>query len=451
MSKPILISINDKNIQLSLYFCLIKKLRNEEMNIIKGFKHLVKDSIIKSVNIVLPGSHFYSFLLSAIHSVWMIIFSLLWLTQFYLFDNFDFMNDVMDYKSLFNNQKTDTESIVKLQNDYLLLNCTLNNRIIPLDNDGKINTVITDRKELARVLNILDENSEKIKYIICDIIFDIKDNDNDSTLQSVISRLNNKGKIIMPYFLADYNQKAFIYPVFNGSIGLSQYQTSLLNDGFLKFSYILPDTLKQIPLLAYEKTTGTKMIKKKFLGISYYSMNGDWCLNTIIPNFKYSLTDLIPDETYYDMGYFIPEIIRDNQMVIIGDFEGTKDFHQSIVDKVTGSLIVLNSLEALHNGDNKLSFFYLTLLFAFFLIISYHTFFKKRISHYLSLKSKSNEVVIFIRSKINYITILFLTLISIVFFQFYFDLFIILGYFAFIEFMIWLITHFKKVQIVKKK
>jgi hypothetical protein len=224
---------------------------------------------------------------------------------------------------------------------------------------------------------------------------------------------------------------------------LAQYRTSFLNTQYLKFSFISFDTLKHIPLVAYEDITGKKMVNRKFWGINYYTLERKWCLNTIIPEFRYTSNNVIPDFTVFDLGFFTADLLGSNQIVFIGDFEGVRDRHHSMIDEVAGPLIVINAFESLIHGDNLIKLPYLMLLFMFFMIISYHTFYKDRLKQYKSEAGKSGIIFEFLWSNINYILILILSLASMLFFHHYIHLFILLSYFAFIELVIALIRKIK--------
>lgn len=362
----------------------------------------------------------------------MIAFSLLWLVHINMFDGFDLMNDVMDYRDLLTKNILNVQSDSDIKTKYLLINTSNNNQLIAADNDNQINMVITDREKLTRVLNILNDNSWQIKYIICDIFFGEADTVHDNDLEDVLTLLDRKMKLIIPYYIAE-DEDFIHYPIFEANHGLSQYKPSFLNTQYLKFSYISYDTIKQMPLIVYEDITGRSMNRREFSGVNYYTIGGKWCLNTIIPEFRYTSYDLIPDETLFDLGFFRADQIGKDQIVIIGDFEGVRDKHHSIVDQVAGPLIIVNALEALMHGDNMVEIPYLLLLFLFFTLISYHTFYKTRIKKYLSENRKPRFIIDYLRSNINYLLILLLTLVSMLFFHHYFHLFILLGYFAVIE------------------
>ena len=373
----------------------------------------------------------------------MIIFSLLWLGHINMFDGFDFMRDFMGYRDLLTKSIFNIRSGSDIKTKYLLINTSNNNQLLALDNDNQINTVITDRKELVKVLNILNDNSQKIKYIICDIFFGESDTINDNALENVITLLDQKKKLIIPYYIEE-DENYIHYPIFDANHGLSQYKFSFLNTQYLKYSFISYDTIKHLPLIVYEDITGKEMNKRKLIGIRYYTMDNKWCLNTIIPEFRYTSFNVIPDSTVIDLGFFSADMLGRNQIIFIGDFEGVRDRHHSIVTQVAGPLIVINAFESLVHGDNLIKMPYFLFLFFFFIVISYHTFYRTWLKPYLSKKAKPHIIIDFLRSKLNYLLILLLTLLSMLFFHHYIHLLILLSYFAFIEIIIAFVKKLEK-------
>lgn len=174
----------------------------------------------------------------------MIVFSLLWLVHINMLDGFDFMNNVIDYRDLLTKNILNIRSGSDIKTKYLLINTSNNNQLLAVDNDNQINTVITDREELIRVLNILNDNSGKFKYIICDIFFGDPDTIHDDALKDVINLLDQKKKLIIPYYIVE-GENSINYPIFVANNGLSQYRYSFGNTQYLKFSFISYDTLNQ--------------------------------------------------------------------------------------------------------------------------------------------------------------------------------------------------------------
>ena len=400
------------------------------------------------VNVILPSYTLKTLLLTSIHGVWMIFFSLFWLINVYYLDGFEFMNDIYDYKEFVQDYINPKEYKSNINEKYLLIDVSRNSQILPIGGLPIENEVIVDREQLCTTLNILDDNSDNIKYIICDVWLDISDESTDSSLQDVINRLNNKRKLVLATLVddGDYSQQTPL--AFKSETGVSQYKSSFLNTEFLKFSYYFKG-FKQVPLIAYENITGDQIIEKSFLGVPYFKYkSGGICLNTIIPPFRYSSRDIIADETYISMGFFniSPEsYIGNDQIVIIGDVTGGRgDMHHSIVDKISGPIILINALESLFHKDNKINAILLIMMFLFFLIISHHSFYAQKVKESVTEYGLKNRLLLMLLKNINYVSILILTIICMLVFNFYLNLFILLSYFAVLEFLIKTSQHFKR-------
>ncbi|MGB4205138.1 MAG: hypothetical protein WBJ84_05895 [Bacteroidales bacterium] len=346
-------------------------------------------------------------------------------------DGFAFMSKIMDYRKLLSDTFIKSNQAEKVTEDYLIINTSRNHQLLP---QGELlNSVIVDRQQLTRVLEILNQNSDKIKYIVTDIFLEEEDGINDEALSKVITELDRKNKIVLACY---YNTEGeYVGPFIDATAGLAQYKSSFLKISFLKLSYIKKDKPKNIALIAYEQSEGKKMDKKRFIGIPYYAIDGHWCLNTVIPAFFYKPSDMFEDESYVHLGYFNEFNIGDGQVVIIGDLEGLRDTHGSIINKVSGPLIILNSIEMLRRGKNIINFWYLVLLLVMFSIITYHTFYRKRIKELRRGKERKIKLFEMVYKNLNYLIILLLSLLSMLVFNFYIHLFILLSYIGLIDYI----------------
>ncbi|MBN2727626.1 MAG: CHASE2 domain-containing protein [Bacteroidales bacterium] len=426
------------------------KKRRKFKQVKKGIKNILK-KIHAFLNILLPSFTPKTLILSSLHAIWMIIFSLFWLINIYYFDGFGFMNDIYDYKEFIQDYVDTREFKTDINDKYLLIDVSENSQLLntgvpPLD--YLTNEVIADREQLTSTLTFLDENSDQIKYVICDVWLDKKFQPQiDSALQAVITNLNNKNKLVLSTLVVEDTVLHKQPLVFESKNGAAQYRSSFLNQEFLKFSYYF-EGHKQVPLVAYESITGDSIIERSFLGTPYYRYkSGGICLNTMIPPFRYSSKDIIEYETVMPMGFFnlSPEAyLKPNQIVIIGDFTGSRgDSHHTIADHVTGPVILINALESLFNRDNVIGLPLLITLMLFFIIISYHSFYSERIKLFVQNTGIKNKIILLLLKNINYISILILTIICMLVFHFYINLFILISYFAIAEFLIKAFHYFK--------
>lgn len=382
---------------------------------------------------IFPGITLKRFALTLLHSIWLVAACLLWLGYINFMDGFGFMNDYMNMRSFVNEYILQKQPDTNISNSFLLINTSQNNAILPLDNDNTINSVITDRAVLAEKLQILDLNSEKIAYVICDVFFEKPSADPqvDSALQSVILRLSAKNKFVMPGY---YNHKTgeYLPPVFEGTTGISQYRSSFLNTQFLKYTF-QTNGYKQMPLIAYETVSGKKLEARRFLFLPFFTFGNIPALNTIIPEFRYTQSVLVDGESYYQLGMFDEYFIGKDQVVIIGDFEGRNDLHYSMAGLNAGPLVILNAYLSLKQKDNLISAWYVLFLIFVFFWVSYQQFYNKIELPATDLRYK--KVLNYITEQRIYFVMLALVYISMLFFHHYIHFLILLSYFALIGFL----------------
>ncbi|MDY0342504.1 MAG: CHASE2 domain-containing protein [Lentimicrobium sp.] len=385
------------------------------------------------MNFIFPGITWLKAFLMSLHSMWMIIIALLWLGHVNYMDGFEFMNDYFNMRSFFKEYVFKDSITVDDVDKMLFINTSRNNELLPFDNDNTINTVITDRTVLADKLKILNENQDKVKFVICDVFFE-SPSDNataDSLLQKEIRKLTEAKKFAMPGFYNDV-EKEMIVPVFEGTTGLSQYRSSFLNIQFLKYSLILYKDMPQIPLMAWEAMTNKKMQRKELGFINYYTHDGKWVLNTFIPEFRYAQSDLIEGLNYFQLGLFEDYLLNEDQIVIIGDFEGSNDIHHSMAGLISGPMILANIVASLMNNDHVISMWYIILLFVVFFYVSYHSLCYHSKSEHGA--SRWGKIIYQIKDKKIYLILLLLVYVSMLFFHHYLHILILLSYFGLIDF-----------------
>ncbi|HOY50369.1 MAG TPA: hypothetical protein PLX49_01320 [Prolixibacteraceae bacterium] len=370
--------------------------------------------------------------LSALHATWMIALVLLWLGHVNYLDGFGFMNDYFSMRSFINQYVLHTTPGSDLPEKFLLLNSSRNNALVPLDNDHLTNTVITDRRLLAEKLKILDRNAERIKFILCDIFFEFPsaDTEADSLLQEVLLSLSHKNKIVFPSYYNDL-EKSVTPPVFDGTTGLSQYRSSFLNAQFLKYSFITYEGWRQMPLIAWEAVSGKKMKQNRWGPVRYYTHDGKWVLNTVIPEFRYAQDILAEGDNYFQLGLFEEYLLGENQVVIIGDAEGRNDIHTSVTGMDAGPVILMNLYASLEEGDHAIPPGYLLLLLAVFFYVTYHTFYHRREMD--EGKTRRQKILSTLWNQRCYIILLLLVYLSMIIFHHYIHILILLSYFGLID------------------
>ncbi|NLX28664.1 MAG: hypothetical protein GXY59_06800 [Bacteroidales bacterium] len=384
------------------------------------------------LRLLFPGITPLRTLLSTLHAVWMIALVLLWLGHVNYLDGFGFMNDYFSMRSFLNQYILHTTPGSDLPAKFLLLNSSQNNALVPLDNDHLTNTVITDRRMLAEKLKILDQHANRLKFILCDIFFEFPsaDTEADSLLQEVLLSLSQKNKIVFPSYYNDL-EKSVNPPVFDGTTGLSQYRSSFLNAQFLKYSFITYEGWRQMPLIAWEAVSGKKMKENRWGPVRYYTHDGKWVLNTVIPEFRYSQDLLAEGENYFQLGLFEEYLLGENQVVVIGDVEGRNDIHTSVTGMDAGPVILMNLYASLEEGDHLIPPGYLMLLLALFFYVTYHTFYHRREME--EGETRRGKILSTLWNQRCYIILLILVYLSMIIFHHYIHILILLSYFGLID------------------
>jgi hypothetical protein len=341
----------------------------------------IKKIPAKILNFFLPyyKKYTWAFLLSFLNALALLIYTF-WIVNLplVLAHEYSIMSEILHIKHLVLHPFQKTEPITE---KYLLIDVSRNAQLVYGDNDSLTNEAITDRRKLANALEILNNNADKIKFIVCDILFDMPLGEDsvskasDKALANVIQKLSEKNIIVVPveyYTKEDSISKS----IFKSKIGLAQYNPSF-NNSFYKYRFIEGGKHKQIPLILFEEFNNTKASKYSFLGLDLFKLNNEVHLNRIIPTYKYYPEDLIVDESYFYLGEFDDYMIGDNNpIIIIGSFE-KDDFHNTLIGKMNGSLILINLLEGLKMGATKLSWNFIFLLFLCYFFVAYNTLFKQ--------------------------------------------------------------------------
>lgn len=263
------------------------------------------------------------------------------------------------------------------------------------------NNAITNRETLANFFRLINSAEVKPKFILCDIFLE-ETTQYDSLLQREFDQLDN---LVIP--IVEKNDE-ILEPAVTSNFGIAKVLEHRGN--FLKYRYIINDTLRQLPLVMYEKL---KKIKYQKWGVLLRSDSGEYFFNNFIPtpriapfDLKYqngNLLHLYIDELLAMQG-IAATFLRD-RIVVVGDFENL-DRHQTIWGDMSGALIVANAFLALEYRDNLISWQFLLYLFLCYTIITYfailpkpwlngivHTFKNKVITLYRQLLDGFSKMI----------------------------------------------------------
>ncbi len=281
--------------------------------------------------------------------------------------------------------------------DFLFVNVAYAKALIPKYDESGIfpigNEAVTDRAKLAQLFEKLGEYPDAYQYILCDIHFK-GESESDSLLATSLNGLPN---IIASYHFDPQNKK-YEYPIFKVKGGLADYQEhkeSILkkSEGFLKYSLIINDSVKSLPLSMFQDIHG----KKWSYQWPFYRLEGSPVFNSFILNFRIRNHDLFGSEEPYPTLTIDDLLVMDAQtlaafvkdrIIVIGDFTD-RDLHDTIYGKTPGSLILVNAYLALLNGDIYIQQGLVIVLFIAFILLTYLALYpQKYIKNWLTRRFK---------------------------------------------------------------
>lgn len=223
---------------------------------------------------------------------------------------------------------------------------------------------ITNRQKLLEFLT-LARKANNYTYIFLDVHFEKGFvSKSDSALFNTIYEMD---RIVIPTHEGKKLQDSRLY----AKAAIADYTVTKEETTFSRFQFI-HEGKKSVPLKMYEDIYNKDIHK---FGI-FYSCSNWLCRNGITLKLPFTNKDegalYIPNlgEDILKQG-FTPDDIRD-KIVIIGDFKGKEDMHDTYLGMQAGGIIILNAFYALVQGDHiLLGKFGLTLFFYLFTAILY--------------------------------------------------------------------------------
>lgn len=247
-----------------------------------------------------------------------------------------------------------------------------------LPDAGYHRMVLTDRKELADLFDIMAKYKDDIRYVFCDVLF--KDSTvNDSTLENAFLPFENKALTVSHL----ENRKNKITPVIDVPHALATYQA--VNGLFLKFPLVLNDSLKTVPLKMYEMIHDKTFEKWG----PFYFIDNKLSLPSPIVDYKVRLSDfrtgsslkesnyaVYPLGTILESAAFMDEASLGSyfkgKIVLIGDLK--TDMHETPFGKAPGLLLIYNAYLSLEAQQHEIRFLWILFLSISFFILSYRIF-----------------------------------------------------------------------------
>lgn len=337
---------------------------------------------------------------------------------------FEILSFLPEKKSRTKNQEEFISNFLLIDNSYSHQNILLPDNRNIFDTSSSIS--ITDRHELAVLLNNLAQADSLVDLIICDIYFDLQ-SPKDSLLNQALKKSEIASRILLSHNYLQPNTPLFSSlpdSVFGNIVENGE------NNFFSKYSLFYKHT-PSLPVLIAERITGNKykafannilISQKDFSGRTRYGVNH------FLPKFnlteKQTLNDkyLMSDEyelsesRYLTLGDAISEngsidlLLQLKQRkengkknyLFIGAFNSKEDHHDTFFGKLSGPVILLNLTYALVQKQHLLSIFYIfylwfslsyiiVVLIKISLRISFNYPFKKQIEQLFRRPEQKND------------------------------------------------------------
>ncbi len=404
-------------------------------------------------------------LLSVLHSLWMILLVFILQKSPIIFNY-----EVNLTQNLWETEFYARFGKVKNQNQFTQKFFFINTaRSFEIDDETPSETanLRTNRAQLLSVLKTLNENKDDFAVIFLDIFIPEAQSATDIELQKVVGELKQHKKIVTVTNVVNYYEPMTNLPslvksirfhsndytlyeknMFGDALSGPAYYPLSNSDAFFKFNYnvrIENKSRKQAPLLLYE-CIDSKTAKAPFGFGLFYKYNGDGRLyqNIYIPKIILDNNSLhyVKDETSAQNAEFLNELADDEEfltdklsrepgkIIFIGDMS-FGDVHYAKGARISGPMLVANTLIALMEANNRISYLYLIFLVFAFSAVSYLTFNPKILETESRRKIKFSllhSIYQYLISKSNYLILLGATLVGIFIFNQYIFLFFNLIY-----------------------
>ena len=259
---------------------------------------------------------------------------------------------------------------------YFFINTAYDPVLTESENEyGEIGKVaVTDREKLGKFFEKMAEHGNRHQYILCDILFDLKTNQ-DSLLAASLAKVK---KLIIP---AEYNkeERRLVPPLFNVNYAQADYITY---EGIVSKIriYASESKSKTLPLKMFEECNNLT-IKKNFLGLYY---KGNYIARAIYPRYFYDRAKMQKNEM--SLGSVV-ELMEGNdtlfykdvlqgKILVLGNF--TNETHATFIGPLPGSLILFNTYLTLEAGYHLISWGWFVFALLSFATLCYLEFFNKK-------------------------------------------------------------------------
>ena len=236
------------------------------------------------------------------------------------------------------------------------------------------NTTIVDRTRLLPLVQYLASDTS-YRYVMIDILFD--DAATTEADSALFVTLASMPRVVMPRERGMKLADTLLFP----KTGRANYQTSLLENDFLKYPYLTDDDAS-MPLRIYEDLTGRTLRRWGPLYLDGHRLARRSVVLTLDVRADNGITNLGADwldMPLWEEGPKGNDLLSDpffnnfaDKYVVIGSF-GDDDMHSTYAGMVVGPEININAAFSLMHGHHMLSPWVALLLLALFYWFSYKT------------------------------------------------------------------------------
>jgi hypothetical protein len=238
--------------------------------------------------------------------------------------------------------------------------------------------VITDRKDLLDLFQIMNRFEADIPFVLCDILFE-DGTQYDSLLEKEMQAFDDR--LLTVNHLEE--GKELITPVMDLPNASATYQSS--NSEFLKFPLLLKGQYQTVPLKMYTQLYDRHFKKQG----AFYLVGGRLSLPSPIVDYKVRSSDfrigqsleernfaIYPLGTILESATFMDEASMQayfkDKIVMIGDFK--TDLHDTPFGKTPGLLLIYNAFLTLSSRQHEIRLLWILFLSISFFILSYRIF-----------------------------------------------------------------------------
>jgi len=260
--------------------------------------------------------------------------------------------------------------------------------------------VIPDRAKLDTLFQLLYNNSDTGKIIICDLYFDVR-SDQDRALELSMSRFPHLLSTVKTNSLQEITPNV-IRAGKSATSGFRKPREPFLifSNALFKFNLTDKNCIQTLPLLIYDEVNHNGI----FCQGNTLRISNEWYLNTVFINQRpgFRVTKAVYEDHVIPIARIINELklktgsyrhaLRQKKFIVIGNFQ--EDLHQTIFGEKPGPMIIYDLYISLEQQDNMISTAWLLSAVLFLSILIFNDLYPIAIlKHYVNWLSKKSRLL----------------------------------------------------------